>query len=147
MPITNLNPYVNYLGQAADAIALYSAALGAKTEALMRWADLPPQQGEGCQGAPAAPNPEHILHAELRIGDRSLMVSDAPGGQHPSPAESNISIAINYSDLDEAQRAFAALTANGGKVVMPIADSFWGASFGIAMDPFGVTWLFNCPKK
>jgi PhnB protein len=75
------------------------------------------------------------------------MVSDAPGGGlHPSPADSNISIALNFSDLDEAQRAFAALSANG-KVIMPIADSFWGASFGMAMDPFGVTWLFKLPEE
>lgn len=146
MAITNLNPYVNFLGQAEEAIALYSSALGAKTEALMRWADMP-QQSEPCQGATAPPNPAHILHAELRIGDRTLMVSDAPGGQHPSPGDSNISIALNFSDLDEANGAFAALTANGGKVIMPIADSFWGASFGMGMDRFGVTWLFNCPKK
>jgi uncharacterized glyoxalase superfamily protein PhnB len=71
MPITNLNPYVNFLGQAADAIALYSAALGAKTETVMHWADLPPQPGEGCQGLTTQPNPAHIMHAELRVGDRT----------------------------------------------------------------------------
>jgi PhnB protein len=57
-----------------------------------------------------------------------------------------VQILLNFTDLEQAREKFAALTAEG-KVIMPLEDSFWGATFGIVNDAFGVRWLFNCEKK
>jgi PhnB protein len=43
-------------------------------------------------------------------------------------------------------KSFDAL-ANGGKVTMPLQDTFWGAKFGTLTDTFGINWMFNCEKK
>ena len=50
--------------------------------------------------------------------------------------------------VDEIDKAFANMS-QGGKVVMPLADQFWGAKFGMLIDKFGMHWMFNCelPKK
>ena len=32
----------------------------------------------------------------------------------------------------------------GGKITMPLQDTFWGARFGMFTDRFGVKWMFNC---
>ena len=40
MSIKTLNPYLNFNGNAADALSLYEKALGAKVENLMRFSDL-----------------------------------------------------------------------------------------------------------
>jgi PhnB protein len=34
--------------------------------------------------------------------------------------------------------------AAGGKMVMPLAKQFWGATFGMLQDKYGVSWMFNC---
>lgn len=48
---------------------------------------------------------------------------------------------VNFAGQTEA--AFAALS-EGGKVVMPMADVFWGAYFGSFADRFGLQWMINC---
>ena len=32
-------------------------------------------------------------------------------------------------------------------IIMPLADQFWGARFGMLTDKFGLNWMFNCEKK
>jgi len=46
-------------------------------------------------------------------------------------------------DVDEAGRLFAALS-EGGKVTMPLQETFWAARFGAFTDRFGIQWTFNC---
>ena len=134
MPITSVNPYLHFDGDAEKAIKLYESALGARTEGLMRLADMP---GE-------APPPEHkdrIIHSELRVGAGSFMVADSMPGQ-PNAGQNNVDVLLNYDDPAEMARAFDALAA-GGKVTLAIHDTFWGAKFGVLVDAFGVTWMFH----
>jgi PhnB protein len=37
--------------------------------------------------------------------------------------------------------------ASGGKVKMPLQDTFWGARFGMLTDAFNINWMFNCEKR
>ena len=41
MAINDLNPYLNFDGNAAKAVKLYESALGAKVETLSRFGDVP----------------------------------------------------------------------------------------------------------
>jgi hypothetical protein len=50
MSIKQLNPYLNFNGTAEKAIRRYESALGAKTEGLMRFGDIP-----GTTVAPVVP--------------------------------------------------------------------------------------------
>ena len=70
------------------------------------------------------PTPDgKIMHAEIKIGDSMVMVSDAM----MNPA-TNSSIHLYVQDADAA---WARATAAGAKVVMPIADMFWGDRYGV----------------
>jgi uncharacterized glyoxalase superfamily protein PhnB len=60
--------------------------------------------------------------------------------------EGNVQIALDFTELAEMARAFQAL-ASGGKVTLPIQDTFWGAEFGMLTDVYGVRWMFNCELK
>jgi PhnB protein len=51
-------------------------------------------------------------------------------------------LAVAYDTVEEAHKAFAAL-AEGGRVTMPLAPSFWAKSFGMLTDRFGVDWAIN----
>ena len=138
MSIKKLNPYLNFNGTAAKAIKLYETALGAKVENMMPWADAP--------GAPPSPETkDRVMHAALRIGEGAVMLSDSQPGV-PVTAGSNMHVTLDFDDAVDMARKFEALSA-GGKVTMPLQDTFWGAKFGMLTDAFGVSWMFNCETR
>ena len=138
MPVRHLNPYLNFDGTAAQAVALYERALGAKTDNIQRFGDIP-----GMDVKPA--DKDRVMHAVLRIGGGTVMLSDSRPGQ-PVPAESNTWIALDYEDPAEMAKQFDALGA-GGQIVMPLQDTFWGAKFGMLTDAYKISWMFNCDIK
>ena len=138
MPIKSLNPYLNFNGTADKAIELYASALGAKADNVMRFGDVPGMD------APAA-HEGRVMHAALAIGAGVVMVSDTMPDR-PVAAEGNVHVALHFDDVAEMRKKFEALAA-GGKVTMPLADTFWGATFGMLTDAYGISWMFNCEKK
>jgi PhnB protein len=138
MAIKNLNPYLNFDGDAARAVKLYESALGAKVETLSRFGDVPDM------GSPE--NKDRVMHAVLRLGEQGqIMLSDTMPGM-PFVKGTNAYIALHFDDVGDMEKKFNAL-AEGGKVGMPLNDTFWGARFGMLTDAFGVNWMFNCELK
>jgi PhnB protein len=135
MSIKQLNPYLNFDGTAEQAIKLYEKALGAKTEGLQRFGDIP--------GADTKPEHKNrVMHARLDIGGGMLMLSDTPPGM-PFAREGNVHVCLDFDDPADLTRKFEAL-AVGGQVTMPVQDTFWGAKFGMLTDAYGIRWMFNC---
>jgi PhnB protein len=133
MPINHLNPYINFNGTAASAIALYEQVLGAQRVNIARAGDVPGTNVPADQRA-------RILHGVLTVGGTPLMVSDATA---PISAGANIHVSLNFTDPSEMTQRFAALSEGGAVTVAP-QDTFWGAKFGMLIDRFGVRWMFNC---
>jgi hypothetical protein len=50
---------------------------------------------------------------------------------------------MDFDDVKEMNAKFDAL-AVGGKVTMPLNDTFWGARFGMLTDAYNIRWMFNC---
>lgn len=134
MSIKQVNPYLMFNGTAGKAIALYEHALGAKTEGLMRFGDVPGM-------TPAPENKDRVIHALLRLDAGVVMISDSQPST-PVATEGNVEVCLDFDDVGEMTRKFEALSA-GGKVSMPLQDTFWGARFGTLTDAFGVRWMFN----
>lgn len=129
-----INPYVNFNGKAGPALQFWAAALGGTIEGLMKFGDSP---------MPCGPEEkELVMHATFKVGGATIMVSDGRPAE-PVPSISNIHISMNYLSVSEMEKAFAALS-EGGTVVMPLAKQFWGATFGMLTDKFGIQWMFNC---
>jgi PhnB protein len=139
MAVKTLNPYLGFNGTAATAIQHYESALGAKVENVMRWSDGPPDMKVSSDAR------DKIMHAELTIGGGKVMLADAPPHM-PSPADSNITVCLTMDDNEDMKRKFDALGV-GGQVVMPIHDAFWGATFGMLKDAYGIRWMFVGPKR
>ena len=138
MAIKQLNPYLNFNGTAAKAIKLYETALGAKADNVMRWTDAP--------GQPATPETKDlVMHARLQIGAGMMMVSDSQPNQ-PVTAGTNAHVTLDFDDPTDMARKFEALST-GGKITMPLQDTFWGAKFGMLTDAYGVSWMFNCETR
>ena len=138
MSIRKLNPYLNFNGTAAKAIKLYESALGAEVESVMPWTDMPGQ-------APSPETKDRLMHAVLRIGEGVVMLSDSPPGV-PVAVGTNMHVTLDFDDAADMARRFDALSA-GGKIDMPMQDTFWGAKFGMLTDAHGIHWMFNCDLK
>ena len=80
-----------------------------------------------------------LMHASLRIGDSTVMASDCHSQGKPN--FEGISLSISAANDAQAERAFAALSGNGGKVCAPLTKTFFSSKFGVATDRFGVTWM------
>jgi PhnB protein len=87
-----------------------------------------------------------IMHAELKIGDSRFMMNDVMmGGKGPQAfGGSPASLWLFVEDSDALyNRAVGA----GAKVVMPIADQFWGDRAGSVADPAGYHWWIATRKE
>jgi len=130
-----LNPYLLFNGNCAEAFKFYEETLGGKIEGLFTYS-----------GSPAAEHapPEwgdKVMHATLMIGDQKLMGSDAPPGHYEQPK--GISVSISLNDREKGERIFNAL-AQGGTTTMPFSKTFWAEGFGMCTDRFGIPWMVNC---
>lgn len=131
-----LEPYLFFEGRCDEALAFYCGTLGAEVTLLMRYRDSPDPD----MITPGAE--DKVMHANLRIGDTTVMVSD--GLCSGQPAFQGFALSLAPADQAEAERLFAALAA-GGEVRMPLAKTFWSPCFGMVTDRFGVMWMLNVP--
>jgi len=137
---TVIEPYLFFNGRCEEAIEFYRKALGAEVEVSLRFSDSP-------EPPPPGMVPEgwenKIMHATLRIGGATLMLSD---GCDPSERFQGFSLSLTLPTEAEADRAFAALS-EGGTVTMPMGKTFFAPKFGMVTDPFGVGWMITIPTN
>jgi PhnB protein len=83
------------------------------------------------------------MHVSLPISKETiLMGSDSTSFSGNVTFGNNFSVSINAGSREEADRLFSGLS-NGGKVIMPMETTFWGAYFGMFVDQFGINWMIN----
>jgi len=125
--------YLFFDGRCEEAMQFYCGALGAKLDFLMRYKESPePPEG----GVPPGWE-DKVIHASLRIGDTRVMAAD---DCHGHPNFGGFSLCVEPVDEAQAKRQFGALAA-GGKVVMPLAKTFYSPCFGMVTDRFGMLWM------
>lgn len=130
--MTQLDTYLFFDGNCAEAMRFYQEALGGKIEDIMKYGDGPQSCAEGAK--------DRVMHASLLLGDRRLMASDT---HVPcSAAHQGFAVAYNVATKEEARRVFDALAA-GGKVTMPLEKTFWTEAFGMLTDRFGIPWMIG----
>src|SRR5262249_12443573 len=89
-----------------------------------------------------------IIHASMRIGDSVLMLTDeCPEMGSFSPLNlGNTPVTIHLSVVD-ADATCARATSAGATPVMPVAEMFWGARYGVFKDPYGRSWSVGTQVK
>jgi PhnB protein len=132
-----IQPYLFFDGRCEEAVEFYRRALGAEVLMLMRFGESPdpPPPGKLPPGSE-----KKVMHAELRIGESTVMASDGGCANHAS--FQGFSLSLSPPDAATAERLFAAL-ADGGQVQMPLGKTFWSPCFGMVVDRFGVGWMVN----
>ena len=130
-----IQPYLFFEGRCDEAVAFYRAALGAEVTMLMRFKEGP---------QPCAPGSEEkVMHASLRIGDTTVLVSDGRCGG--KPGFQGFALSLTVPSDAEAERLFAAVS-DGGQVQMPLTKTFFTTRFGMVADRFGVLWMVYVAK-
>ena len=129
-----VQPYVFFDGKCEEAIEFYKKALGAEVKMLLRFKDSPEPPPPGC----APPDTNKVMHAQFQIGETVIMASD--GRATGNPKFEGFSLSLSMPKETDVEKAFNAL-ANGGKIEMPLAKTFFSAKFGMVVDKFGVFWM------
>jgi PhnB protein len=107
---------------AAAAIEFYKKAFGAKEIHRM-------------------PSPDgKISHAELKIGDSTIMVNDEFPGMAMAPPTSGIPSNYLFLYVTDVDATFKRSVEAGAKSTMPVQDMFWGDRYGKITDPAGHHW-------
>ena len=133
-----LDAYVFFDGNCAEAMRFYESVLGGKLEMMVT-------HGQSPMADQAPPGmADRIMHAAIHVGDRMLMASDTMVGE-PYAGMKNFAVSLMYPGVAEAQRTFDAL-AEGGNVTMPFQRTFWAEGFGMVTDRFGTPWMVNGPQ-
>jgi len=108
---------------AAEAIEFYKRAFGA-------------QEVERCLGPS-----NKVMHAEIRIGDSTLMLNDEfPDWDCRSPKTIGGTASAIYVYVEHVDKVFDRAVKAGATVVMPLQDQFWGDRCGQIIDPYGHKW-------
>jgi PhnB protein len=130
-----LETYLFFNGRCEEAIEYYVRTVGATATSLMRFSESPEPHSPGC----VPPGFENkVMHATMKIGDTTVMLSD--GNQGGGPQFQGFSLAMNLPDEETVRSTFAKL-ADGGQVLMPPGKTFWSPCFGMVTDRFGLGWM------
>ncbi|MEI5992726.1 hypothetical protein A5880_000248 [Enterococcus sp. 4G2_DIV0659] len=134
-----LEVYLNFKNEATEAIAFYERVFDVTCKDKMRFVDAPQD--------PNHPIPEEwnelIMNASMTIEGVPVMFSDVPDGMGMTFIEgNNVSLVINTTDEIKIDRLFASLS-EGGKITMPLGETFWSKKYGMLVDKFGINWMFN----
>lgn len=130
-----VTPYLNFQGQCREAFTFYAGVLGGEIEMMMTHGESP------MAGQTSEDFRDKIMHAALKLpGGHYILGSDAPLERFDRPAGFYVSVTLDTTD--QAEQAWAALS-EGGKVEMPLQETFWAPRFGMVRDRFGIPWMLN----
>jgi uncharacterized glyoxalase superfamily protein PhnB len=114
-----------------EALEFYTRAFGAETVYRM-----------------PGPDGRTTVHAEMRIGDSTIMLMDEnPQWQKKSALTMGGSPVSLHLYVNDADASFRRATQAGCKIEMPLQDMFWGDRYGKVADPFGLTWGIATHKE
>lgn len=134
-----LNAYLSFDGNCAEAMKFYARVLDAKLDALITYGQTP-----GDMPCPPS-HSNRIMHAYLVHPDFSLMAGDTPPGI-PYQGINGAMMTLTYPTAVEARRVFDAL-AEGSQITMPLSETFWAELFGMVTDRYGTPWGINGGAK
>lgn len=138
--MTSVNIYLTFDGDCEAAFLFYKSVFGGEFPYIGRFGEMPEMDEK-----PILPQDvNRIMHVSLPISKETILL----GSDITSDASerfiqgNNFSISVDTASKDEANRIYAALS-EGGKQIMPLMDTFWGAYFGMLTDKFGINWMLN----
>ncbi len=137
--MTQINAYLNFEGNCREVMTFYKKCIGGEL-------NMQTVEGSPIEAQCPAAMKKQILHASLMKDDLILMGSDMQEPGENSIKGNNIALSINCSSEKEIKTFFSKLS-RGGKVSHELKQEFWGATFGVLTDKYGIRWMLNYDKS
>jgi len=129
-----LNSYLSFKGDCEEAFKFYEKCLGAQSGAIFRYGGTPLAHQVPADWS------DKVMHGSLTVGGQVLMAGDVAPDRYETPK--GFSLSLHIESASDAERVFHEL-ARDGRVVVPLAKTFWAPCFGMVVDRFGIPWLIN----
>jgi PhnB protein len=85
----------------------------------------------------------HLIHAEIRIGNAIVALSD---DDEDSPEHLGGRVtAIMETQWPDVDAVWQRTVSAGAEIIFPLADQFYGQRSGRLRDPFGQQWILSQP--
>ncbi|GEN75251.1 VOC family protein [Chryseobacterium hagamense] len=138
--MATVNVYLTFNGNCREAFDFYKSVFGGEYPYIGTFGEMPPAEGQEIKEA----DRNRIMHVTLPVSQETILMGSDSISDHADQLVmgNNFSISINAESKEEADRLFNGLSA-GGKITMPLSDTFWGAYFGMFTDQFGINWMVN----
>lgn len=141
--MTTVNTYLTFNGNCEEAFTFYKSVFGGEFSSVNKYKDMPPTEAQEISES----EKERIMHVSLPISkETNLMGSDTNSQFGEVRFGNNFSISINTDSKEDADKFFDKLSA-GGKVTMPMEETFWGSYFGMFKDKFEINWMVGFDKN
>ena len=129
-----LNTYLTFEDNCREAFEFYRSVFGGDFMTMTTFR-------EGPEGMDIPEDElDRVMHVSLPVGDSVLMGSDSCSPFSPPPVVGN-NFTINFeADSKSHADAIFEKISDGGEVIWPMEDVFWGAYFGRCCDKFGIHW-------
>jgi PhnB protein len=128
---SRLNPYLNFNGNAREALEFYKGVFGGNL-AVNTFADF------GNTG----PDGNRIMHGQLETELGYTIMAADNYSEAPDVVPAGFAVSLSGDDGDALRGYFEQLAA-GGVTEMPLQKQVWGDEFGMCVDKFGISWLVN----
>ncbi|MGO5014567.1 VOC family protein [Niallia sp. Sow4_A1] len=135
--ILGVHAYLRMNGNSKEAVKFYENALEAENLGVQTYRDLP----ENPEFPLSEEAKDRVVHAQLRIGNTFLMLSDNFPGQ-PYQVGSQVDVAVLLNNPEKTKEVYDKLL-DGGEVVMPLQETPWSPSYGQVKDKFGIAWQIS----
>ena len=144
--MAKVSTYLNFPGNTEEVFLFYRSVFRSDfSKPIQRFGEMP-SDPNAMQLSDKVKN--MVLHVELPIlGGHKLMGTDASEdiGLFVE-AGNNVHLSLEPDTRDEATRLFNELS-EGGEVLMPLQDVFWGAYYGSLTDKYGINWMVNFQEE
>lgn len=137
--MTKTNIYLTFDGDCHEAFVFYKHAFGGEFEFVGRYRDIPPDSITVRDD-----EKEKIMHITFPISTETMLM----GSDHldsfgaPPIKGDNFAIYVRADNKEQADRLFSKLSG-GGRIILPMAETFWGSYYGLLVDKFGIKWKIN----
>ncbi|MPM46594.1 hypothetical protein SDC9_93299 [bioreactor metagenome] len=141
--LTSLFPYLNFDGNAKEAMHYYVEALDGELLGMTTFGEAPKDDSAAAEEFSLPPGVEDlVMNAQIKLKNGAmLMISDVFPGMHFQPGN-HISLTLTYDDVEEARTVFNRL-AEGGSIGMELQQTFWSPLYGSLTDRYGVEWQIS----
>lgn len=140
--MAQINPHINFNGNAEEAFTFYKSVFGGEFSKVVRFKEISSPE------FPIPANEENkLMYIALPIGSNVLMANDILEVMGKVSEEENRSkISINAESKEEASKLFNGLSA-GGQIEMPLDENPDGTYFAMFRDKFGIEWMVKFDPK